>query len=162
MEIVDGEVPVVRESVELICRAVGVEAPVRWGLVAKCNCGRPDCLGDYTMGAAYVNGERGFIVSPGLEKRFSTEQLFGIVCHEVGHLKYVDIYRDHRDLTVEQIYEAEFRADRFAIQMGMAKGLRDALQLILDKDPYDRDTDTHPSTAKRVARLNAYLESRRN
>jgi Zn-dependent protease with chaperone function len=113
------------------------------------------------MGAAYVAGQPGFVVAAGIEKLLTTEQLFGVVCHEVGHLKYGDIYRGHEELSRDEIYEAEYRADRFAIQMGMAKGLRDALQTIYDRFPtINEDSDTHPALSKRIARLTAYLESR--
>lgn len=149
--------PDLQRNVELVCAAVHLPIPKHWGTWEPCGCNGPDCTLRFQMGLAVMtNREIGFVASAESQSGlYTTEEQFGVICHELGHLKY-DVPNNN-----PPSWESEFRADQFAAECGMGRGLLASLYKIAKAVPMvlNASDGEHPPQAERMRRLSNFLNS---
>jgi len=106
----------------------------------------------YSMGASSSTRTRQIFLDPKLIKTSTDEQLWSIICHELGHIieghSVTDIQSEnHMHEFVADGYVKKFGANPKAFIASLLK-MRDVTHIY-----YHVDTNTHPSCASRAARL---------
>lgn len=156
--IMDGIKPELQEAVERICDVTGTRRPEVYG-TAVCACGELGCALEVGV-CILANGKLELYVGGQVDSFFEVDELWAILCHEVGHIHNGDLgtpgSSPRRPVhLVGREHMQEYAADEFVGRHGMGESLVRAFKRLITAGLLDGSDicDTHPPLNDRIARL---------